>query len=481
MTSVPLNGHACAAALPLRARIAAITSTRSFGPRRLASIAAFAACLASDRLPAQVLTDSVRVRIALDSVRVSRALERVRSAVRTSSPVLRAARAEVDLATARAAAAGPQAPAFFSAGLSEAPASNLDQGNLRFEVGWDLLTGPRRRAERELADINVRATTINVSLAERRLEGELLRDAVRAAGARRIARRLEAEDQLLAGAEDGVRGRFGVGQARYVDVLRVRTERLRVQTDRSANLAEARGARAALVALLAGSDAVATLDTVLDTIAGDGLGDAWRAVLPTLPLLDSLLAQSAAMRLADVGSARAEAARALLVAEQRPQVSAYAGLQRIGQANNGPTLGPSFGFTVSLPFTAARGNRLAIAAASQSTVSARIAREAALIETRGRLDAARERYSAARERLETFDATLLRGAQDERESALAAYRTGSLSLLELLDFERALSRAEIERIRALVDAADAWADLLGADEHSDQRADTDPTSPSDGR
>ena len=67
--------------------------------------------------------------------------------------------------------------------------------------------------------------------------------------------------------------------------------------------------------------------------------------------------------------------------------------------------------------------------------------------------------------------------RQERESALAAYRTGSLSLLELLDFERALSRAEIERIRALVDAADAWADLLGADERSDAHA----LSPSDGR
>ena len=55
---------------------------------------------------------------------------------------------------------------------------------------------------------------------------------------------------------------------------------------------------------------------------------------------------------------------------------------------------------------------------------------------------------------------------EERESALAAYRTGSLSLLELIDFERALSRAEIERIRALIDAADALADLFGDDEAS---------------
>ena len=484
MTSVPPHGPWCAVARRVRAhRAACIRTPRTplFVLRRLAAIVAFAASFASERLPAQEPTDSARVRIALDSARVSRALERVRAAARAGSPALRAARANVDLATARAAAAGAVTPAFLSAGLSEAPASNLDQGNLRFEVGRDLMTGPRRRAERMLADIDVRAATIAVSLEERRLEGVVLRDAVRAAGARRIALRLAAEDQLLAGAEDGVRGRFSVGQARYVDVLRVRTARLRVQTDRSANIADARGARASLAAMLAGSDAMAALDAVIDTIAGDGLGEAWRALLPSLPSLDSLVAQSDAARLAEVGAARTDAARALVLAEQRPQVSAYAGIQRIGQANNGPTLGPSLGVTVSLPFTAARSNRLALAAASQSIATARVARDASLSEARGRLDAARERYSAARERLETFDAALLRGARDERESALAAYRTGSLSLLELLDFERALSRAEIERTRALVDAADASADLLGADEHSDQRGNTYTTSPSDGR
>jgi len=391
--------------------------------------------------------------------------------------MLRAARANVDLATARAAAAGPTAPAFFSAGLSEAPASNLDQGNLRLEVGRDFMTGPRRRAERTLADVEVQAATIAVSLEERRLEGVVLRDAVRAAGARRIALRLAAEDQLLAGAEEGVRGRFGVGQARYVDVLRVRTERLRIQSDRSASMAEARGARASLTAVLTGTDAASTLDALIDTLAGDGLGDAWRAVLPPLPSLDSLLARSDVARLQRTDAARTAAARALVLAEQRPQVSAFAGIQRIGQANNGPTLGPSFGMTVSLPFTATRSNQLALAAASQGISTAGVAREAALAEARARIEAARERYSAARERLDAFDAALLRGARDERESALAAYRTGSLSLLELLDFERALSRAEIERIRALVDAADAWADLLGADERSDSHV----SSPSNGR
>lgn len=478
MTFALPDRRACAVDGSHRAHRGVPRGTPWFTRRWLTTILTVASIASPPRhLRAQEPIDSARVRITADSIRVGRSLDRVRAAARASSATLRAARANVDLAAARAAAAGAATPAFVSAGLSEAPSSNLDQGNLRLEVGRDLMTGVRRRAERALADVDVRAATIAVSLEERRLDGVVLRDAIRAAGARRIALRLVAEDQLLAGAEDGVRGRFSVGQARYVDVLRVRTERLRVQTDRSASIADARAARAGLTAVLVGSEAAATLDAALDTLAGDGLVDAWRALLPALPSLDSLVALTDEARLATVVDARTNATRALVMAEQRPQVSAYAGIQRIGQANNGPTLGPSFGVTVSLPFTAARSNRLTLVAASQGIATAGIVRDAALAQVRARLDAARERYSAARDRLGVFDAALLRGARDERESALAAYRTGGLSLVELLDFERALSRAEIERIRALVDAADAWADLLGADESSDAHA----LSPSDGR
>ncbi|MET0398863.1 MAG: hypothetical protein ABW277_18875, partial [Longimicrobiaceae bacterium] len=46
--------------------------------------------------------------------------------------------------------------------------------------------------------------------------------------------------------------------------------------------------------------------------------------------------------------------------------------------------------------------------------------------------------------------------------ALAAYGSGDLSLVELLDFERARARAEIQRVRARIEAADALAELLSS-------------------
>ena len=49
-------------------------------------------------------------------------------------------------------------------------------------------------------------------------------------------------------------------------------------------------------------------------------------------------------------------------------------------------------------------------------------------------------------------------------TTLAHYRNGELTLLELLDFERALLRVEIERARAISAAAAARAALFGLDQ-----------------
>ena len=82
------------------------------------------------------------------------------------------------------------------------------------------------------------------------LDAAVLRSLTRPAGWSAISRRLAAEDSLLVGAEAALTARFSVGEARYVDVLRLRTERLRVQSEQAEALAEARAARVALRGLL---------------------------------------------------------------------------------------------------------------------------------------------------------------------------------------------------------------------------------------
>lgn len=396
---------------------------------------------------------------AADSLAALRLLARLQASARDASLPVRAARAELEAAQARARATGFAAPAFLSAGIAEAPNANLDQGNLRVEVGRAFFTGPRRRAERAVAEAEVRAAGIVVAAVERQVDAVLRRELIRAAGEQLVADRLGAEDALLVSTEEGLRTRFAVGQARYTDVLRLRTERLRVQSERATTVAAARAARFA-VASLVDDSLRQTFQAAVDSLARADLAAAWRQLLPETATAESLLATTADVQRAAIAVARARAAGALATAERRPQIEAFAGLQRIGQANNGPALGPSVGVTLSLPFTAARANRAAAAASASEVAAAQAGEQATVARTRANIAAALERYQAARQRLEVFDAALLRGAREEREGALAAYRTNSLTLLELIDFERALARAEIDRIEALIDAADAWADVV---------------------
>lgn len=429
----------------------------------------------------------------LDSLTLSRLLTELQAAAISSSPDLASKRAQVEAARARAKATGFYQPLELSAGIGEAPNASVGQGNVRVEVGREVFAGRRLRAERGVADAEIKASEGALVGAERRMRLTVWRETIRAAALRLIAERLSAEDALLAGGEDGVRARFSVGQARYVDVLRLRTERLRVQSDRAATLADSRASVAVLRGLLGRSStpvarrepADTRLVAMLDSLSTLELVDSWRTLLPqdavTPAAVDGFLATASDVQLADAEVARARADSALAFAVRRPQVSALAGVQRIGQANNGPALGPSVGITISLPFTARRANQLGAMADAGRIVATESSRAAAIAAVRARIDAATERFLAARERLAVFDAALLRGARDERESALASYRSGGLSLLELVDFERALARAEIDRIRALVDAANAWAELSAGGEIAEEPSHTNSGSDMEAR
>jgi cobalt-zinc-cadmium efflux system outer membrane protein len=397
------------------------------------------------------------------------AVAALRAAIRRSNPELAAHRAALEAAGARVRATGFGDPAALSAEVEEIPDGvDLAAASVRLEVGKEFVSRGRRDAARAVAATDVGATEAALTLAQARLDASALRGVTAAAGWSAIARRLAGEDSLLVSAEEGLRARFSVGEARFVDVLRLRTERLRVQTEQAGAAAEARAARAALAALLGPEERrealveAAVAETALRLPTGG---------LPEPPEVDALLARSGAVRVADAAVERARAARALALAEQRPRLSAAVGVQRFGGDEGDAAVGATLGGSVTLPFTARRANAAAVTAADREILAAAAERDASLAAVRAELAAARERYEAARTRLAVFDAALLRGAREEREAALASFRTGDLSLIELLDFERALSRAETERLRSILDATDALADLLGggtgASDHDD--------------
>ncbi len=408
-------------------------------------------------------------------------------AVRQASPQLAALRSALAAAEARARATGFAPPATLSAEVEEVP-RGIDvfgSESMRLELGRALLTGGRRDARRAVAEQDVRRARLELELAERRVLARAIQLLTRVGGTAAIARRLAAEDSLLLTAEEALRPRFAVGDARYVDVLRLRTERLRARSDVAAALSAARVERQQLTALLTGLDSAASpdappgapppgapqtaalidtmIDKMIDTMIARLAADSLAAPMPAPPQdLDSLVAASAPVRRADAAVERALATRRLTLAEQRPIVEASLGAQRF-VTEDGPTLGATVGASVSLPFTSRRANRLMDEAADRTVAATRIARAATVNEVRAALSSALERYRAATEQLALYDASLLRGAREERESALAAYRGGELSLLELLDFERALTRAETDRLRSHIAAVDALTELLAGE------------------
>lgn len=391
----------------------------------------------------------------------SAAIRQLKLAVRMHSPDILAHQAELDVARARLNATGIAPAATLGAEVEEVPDGvNLaSAGSIRLDLSREFLSGPLRSAQRAVAQRDIERAAAGLALAERSLGARVDRAFTLAVGAVAMARRLAAEDSLLSSAEEAVRSRFAVGDARYVDVLRLRTERLRIRTETASALTEGRVGRDLLAALTAFEESTASF-AAIDSAVVRELRDPFRVPLPPAPSLDSLLAISSATQLGDIAVARATASRRLVSAQQRPVVAASLGVQRFATESGGFGAGPTIGASVSLPFSARRGAQAATALADREIAAAEARRRASIATVRADLSAARRRYEAARERLALFDAALLRGAREERESALSAYRGGQLSLIELLDFERALARAELSRLRSRMDAADALADLI---------------------
>lgn len=387
---------------------------------------------------------------------------RVFGAIRQTNPELAARQAAVNAVEARRRATGFGPSAVLAAETEDVPNGGdfARAGSARVTIERAFLTGGRREAARALADVDIEASRAALLAANQRVTILATQALTRAVGWSGIAGRLAGTDSLLGAAEDALRVRFTTGGARYVDVLRLRTERLRLASERAAALTEVQVARRALAALVAPQDSMlARVVAATDSLVAIG---AHGPVLPA-PNVDSLLQTSGALRLAEVGVLRAQAAQRLALAERRPVVTGLVGVQRFaGNLTNGYTIGPVVGGSISLPFTARRATNAGIAAAAREVTAAQAGRRASVLVLRAQLLAARDRYEAARARLALYDAALLRGAREERESALASYRAGTVTLIELLDFERALARAEIDRLRSRIDAADALAELLTA-------------------
>ena len=397
----------------------------------------------------------------------------LREMIRRSNPGLRARRAALAAAEARVPAAGSAGPASLSIEVEEVPGGLdlVEAGSARLDLSREVFSGGRRSARRTFANQTAERARLELTLTERGLIARVDGLMVRYLGGLTVAQRLAAQDSLLAGAEEAVTTRFAVGESRYVDVLRLRAERLRTRSELAQARAEALRGRRGLSGLTEPADStLLRLTAVLDRLAEGAPRTVDEISFPPAPDLDSLVGASAPVRLAEAGMRQAQAGVRLAVAEQRTRVNASVGVQRFSGDDGRHQVGPTLGASLSLPFTAKGAGRASRLASERDLIAAQAELQAAVSQTRAFLGAARDQYEVAVANAALFEPAILRGAREERENALATYRTGTLSLLEFLDFERALTQAEISRTRSQIAAAEAFAELLAGAAEVSERA-----------
>ncbi|MGH7470909.1 MAG: TolC family protein [Longimicrobiales bacterium] len=373
----------------------------------------------------------------------------LRELQQTRNPLLAARRSAVDAARIRNGGVQSIGPITFFFELEEASVGEPGNHTLRAGVEHEFTARGQAAADRARTQSQLRVAQAELVSATVSNSIDLEQHAIESAVWDRIRARLIVEDSLLVRASATLNARFAAGTARYVDVVRMRTERLRVQAEAARALARAEAARQHM----AGSVGTGANDLIPAAIAS--IRD---LPVPVLPAVDEMSRVSPALALADaqIATARADLASARVANARR--WSAGVGLQRFDGVD-GYTLGPLLLGSVTLPVPERSVRQALVSAATRDTLTVVGLRAAILTRLGGDVSAAETRFAAARQQFEAIDQRLLSAAREERESALIGYAAGELSLLELLDFERALARAEIQRLESYLEMIDVWTGL----------------------
>lgn len=336
-----------------------------------------------------------------------------------------------------------RAPASLFFEAEELALDHIGSANIVAGLEHEFTRRPQRAGQVAVAAAEAATAAAALEGVRLRLASRLTRAFLEAVVYERIARRLAQEDTLLERAEAALNARFAVGQARYVDVIRLRTERLRVQADVIDAQTEVSRAQLQLRAL-AGRAVSATQMTAV-TLR-----------LPGVPSnVDSLIAASPALKIAAADQERAGAALRLAVAERTRRVTGNVGVQRFTH-EAGSAIGPAIGFSFTLPSTNRATVQAAVAAAQIDTAAGAAHTRATAALLRAEITAALRQIDVTARRIAGVDQQLINAAREEREAALTAYTTGELTLVELLDFERSLSRAEVQLLQSYDAAIEAW-------------------------
>lgn len=299
--------------------------------------------------------------------------------------------------------------------------------------------GPRmRRAEEDVhaAEAELAATRWSVALDALRTLDRLALAQLTVNSVTDVRKGL---DELVAYNEQRVKE----GVAAEGDLIRVKIERDRAAIEESVARAETARAAAELRRLTGQSASEASVGSAM-TPAADVVSS---GTAPPIPSFDDVLARARAQQ-PELAAARARSAAARAEVEvQRAfsvrQLGATFGNKRIGKENS-----MIAGLTVPLPFF--DRNRGEIARAASERLAAEEEEEWTERAVVARLEGAYEATRLLSEQARGMERDLVSRAEESRTIALAAYREGAGSLLQVLDASRALGEVRLTWARLLL-------------------------------
>ncbi len=369
------------------------------------------------------------------------------------NPSLRAAEREVEAARARLRQAGAiEAPSLsYAVGKLGTPVSG-EEHDASLRVSQDLPAPGARGGERAIARIDVLIAEAARESFALKLRGDVARSYHRLQADALGTRTLESLRRTAEDLEQMVTTRLRTGGARYLDVLRARSERVRIANDVIEAERALREDRRGLTLLMGVryDDSLSAADTLAYAPFDDSLDRVVEAAMDNRPRL----------RAARLEVERGEAEVALQHNGRRPSASLSAGLDRVPGSER-PGLGGEVTFSLPfLPWTDRR-SRIAEARATQGGAQTRLA--AAEREVDATLRNAFESARSAEQQVQQFDRVLLADAADAIRTATQNYQAGQIDALELFETLRTYRTIELEHIRALLNYKLALTDLAVAE------------------
>ena len=371
----------------------------------------------------------------------------------SNNPALRATDREVSAAQARLRQAGAlDAPSVsYSVGkLGTAISSQEHDASIR--LSQDLSAPGQRGHAVRVARIDAALRETNRESFALKLRGDVTRSYRRLQADMLVARALESLRGTATDLERMVGARLRTGGARYLDVLRARAERVRIENDMLEADRVAREDRRGLNALMARAP-----DEPLEP--SDSL--VFRPLTDSLSvLIDRVRTLRPRLIAARLEVTRATAGIAFAKNGLLPAATLSAGLDRVPGADR---LGFGGEISFSLPFVpwSDRRAKIAEAHATQQGSVDRMEATDREVET-----AIRNAYGAARtagRQVEQFDRLLLADASDAIRTAVQNYQAGQIDGLELFETLRTFRSIRLEYIRALLNYELSLTDLAVAE------------------